>query len=110
MPNPGPQDGQSDSTTQDGPPLRVLVVEDESLVREGIGRLLAAESSIHLLPLCSVGAEALSVIRGDTVDVVLLDFNPVRGDKALMFIRRAMELGFRGKFLIITAGLNDADV
>jgi DNA-binding NarL/FixJ family response regulator len=88
--------------------LDVLIVEDESLVREGIARLLASHASLNVLPPCSNAKAAIKAIAATQVDVVLLDFN-LGGGKSVPVVTQAKELGFAGKILIVTAGLHDTE-
>jgi two-component system LytT family response regulator len=53
--------------------LRVLVVDDEPLVREGIRALLEREPHVRMLGEARNGAEALERIRELRPDLVLLD-------------------------------------
>ena len=82
------------------------MVEDEFIVREGIARLLSAERSLRVLPPCSSVAAAEQVLLKDAVDVVLLDFN-LGGGTSTPLVRKAREFGFKGKILLLTAGLTD---
>lgn len=53
--------------------IRVLVVDDEPLVRRGIVALLAEEPGIVVVGEARNGTEALSLIRGTAPDLVFLD-------------------------------------
>lgn len=53
--------------------IRVVLVEDETLVRRGIRGLLALIGNIRVVGEASDGAEALDVIEQQHPDVVLLD-------------------------------------
>ena len=53
--------------------IRVLVVDDEPLVRRGIAALLAEESGLEVVGEARNGTEALALIRGTTPDLVFLD-------------------------------------
>ena len=54
--------------------LRVLIVDDEPLVREGLRDYLADEPGLAIAGECANGLEALAFLeRGAPVDVVLLD-------------------------------------
>ena len=53
--------------------IRVFLVEDQALVREGIRNLLALEPEIEIAGTASDGAEALEAIPRSGADVVLLD-------------------------------------
>lgn len=52
---------------------RVLIVDDEPLVRRGIAALLAAEPGVQLLGEARNGSEALTQIRALRPDLVFLD-------------------------------------
>lgn len=53
--------------------IRVCVVEDQTLVRKGLVRLLSLASDIEVVGEAGDGEEARGVIRATTPDVVLLD-------------------------------------
>lgn len=59
---------------------RVLVVDDQTLVRQGIRSLLALSPSIELAGEASDGREALALIDETRPDVVLLDLKMPRVD------------------------------
>ncbi len=53
--------------------LRVLIVDDESLARDGLRELLEAESDIHIVGECADGVEAIAALRAKKPDIVFLD-------------------------------------
>lgn len=53
--------------------IRVLIVDDQALVRAGFRALLDAEDDIEVLGEAADGAEALTLARGLRPDVVLMD-------------------------------------
>jgi len=53
--------------------LRVLIVDDEKLAREGVRALLETEPDVRIAGECANGASAVEAIRAGGVDVVLLD-------------------------------------
>lgn len=53
--------------------IRVCLVEDQTLVREGLRALLALNPDIQVVAEASDGEEALGVIEREKPDVVLLD-------------------------------------
>ena len=57
----------------DGPPLRVVLADDEPVAREVLVELLRAEPGMELVAVCSDGVEALSAVRSLGPDVVFLD-------------------------------------
>ncbi len=53
--------------------LRVLVVDDEPLAREGVRLLLAKEAGIEVIGECSTGKQAIKAIESEKPDLVFLD-------------------------------------
>jgi two-component system LytT family response regulator len=53
--------------------IRALIVDDESLARERIRDMLAADPEIEVLADCSNGQEALEAIKQHSPDLVFLD-------------------------------------
>ena len=53
--------------------IRVLVVDDEALVRSGLRMILEAQAGVQVVGEASDGAAAIEAIREAEVDVVLLD-------------------------------------
>jgi NarL family two-component system response regulator LiaR len=53
--------------------IRILVVEDESVVREGIVAILSLQSTLEVIGEASDGVEAVEVARKTKPDVILLD-------------------------------------
>ena len=53
--------------------IRTLIVDDESLARERIKRLLAAERDLELVGECAGGHEAVAAIQAHKPDLVFLD-------------------------------------
>ena len=56
-----------------GPPLRVLVADDNPVVRAGLAALLDAHPDIRVTARASNGAEALTAATRHRPDVILLD-------------------------------------
>ena len=55
--------------------IRVAIVDDHALIREGIKKLLELEDHFEIVALASDGFEALDAIKRHKPDVVLLDIN-----------------------------------
>jgi len=53
--------------------IRVLIVDDERLVRTGLRMILAGEADLEVVGEASDGREALAAARRDGPDVVLMD-------------------------------------
>ncbi|AZZ41033.1 DNA-binding response regulator [Acidipropionibacterium jensenii] len=54
-------------------PIRVLLVDDQSLVRSGFRMLIEAEDDMEVVGEAANGAEALDVLRTTPADVALMD-------------------------------------
>lgn len=55
------------------PPIRVLIAEDQSLVRGALTALLNTEPDIEVVAGCSSGVEVAALVAQHRVDVALLD-------------------------------------
>ena len=53
--------------------MRVIIVDDEPLAREGIREFLGDEPDIEIVAECSSGIEALEAIEAESPDLVFLD-------------------------------------
>ncbi|HKX28349.1 MAG TPA: LytTR family DNA-binding domain-containing protein [Blastocatellia bacterium] len=60
--------------------IRVLIVDDEPLAREGIQMRLKSEPEIEVIGECRNGREAVAVISRDQPDLVFLDIQMPRMD------------------------------
>lgn len=90
-------------------PIRLLLLDDHILFREGLRRLLVSEPDFETIAECSTPAEALEVLSRCAVDVILLDFD-LEDDTGTRFISSATRAGYRGKILMVTAGMSPLDV
>jgi DNA-binding NarL/FixJ family response regulator len=54
-------------------PIRILVVDDHPLLREGIGALVGGQKDMALVAECSNGREAVEAFRTNRPDVTLMD-------------------------------------
>ena len=55
--------------------IRVLVVDDHAMVREGLASVLAADGDIEVVGAAANGAEAVDLVRGHDPDVVVMDLS-----------------------------------
>jgi DNA-binding NarL/FixJ family response regulator len=88
--------------------IRILLVDDHSLFRESLSRLLEAETELRIVGNCAVASEALALIDREPVDVVLLDYD-LGDEQGTLFLDEAKRRGFAGHILMVTAGMSDAD-
>ncbi len=73
--------------------IRVLLTDDQSLVRQAFALMLSVEDDIELVGQCANGQEALDAVRAKRVDVCLMDIEmPVmNGIEATAAIRALPE-------------------
>jgi len=88
--------------------IRILLLDDHALFREGLSRLLAGEPDMVMVALCASVAEAAEVLRRKPIDLVLLDYD-LGKERGFEFITQARQWGFEGRFLMVTAGMSDAE-
>lgn len=66
--------------TQPTTPIRVLIADDQSLIRRGMSLILAAESDIEVIGQAADGVEAVALALTLRPDVVLMDLHmPKKG-------------------------------
>ena len=85
--------------------IRLLLVDDHPLFREGLARLLASEPDFKVVAQCGTSTEALEVLSRSDVDVVLLDFD-LGDEQGNHFIASARQSGYTGRMLMVTAGMS----
>jgi two-component system, NarL family, nitrate/nitrite response regulator NarL len=88
-------------------PIRLLLLDDHLLFREGLSRLLVTEPGFELVAQCGTPAEALEVLSRSAIDIVLLDYD-LEDDTGTRFISAATASGYRGRILMVTAGMNES--
>lgn len=89
--------------------VRILILDDHVLFREGLARLLQSEAGFTVAGHCSFGTEAARILKSRHVDVVLLDLD-LGHERGEDFLESLQNLGFQGKVLVVTAGVNERDV
>ncbi|MES1258002.1 MAG: response regulator transcription factor [Acidobacteriota bacterium] len=87
-------------------PIRILLVDDHSLFRESLSRLLEAEPEFVIAATCARVAEALEVLAREPVDVVLLDYD-LGDEEGTVLLEESKRRGFAARILMVTAGLSD---
>jgi DNA-binding NarL/FixJ family response regulator len=55
--------------------IRVIVVDDHAMVREGLAAVLTVEGDIDVVALAANGAEAVALVEERTPDVVVMDLS-----------------------------------
>ncbi|MFQ6172782.1 response regulator [Oryzobacter sp. R7] len=87
--------------------IRVLLVDDEELVRTGLRLILAGEADVQVVGEAADGGRALDLVRSTDPDVVLLDLRmPVLDGLGVL---RALA-GSRSAVVVLTTFDTDANV
>lgn len=82
--------------------IKVVLVEDHNIVRDGIKMLLESEAGIHIVGEATNGLEALELVAmNEDVDVILSDIN-MPGMDGLAMIRELKESHPAIKVIILT--------
>jgi DNA-binding NarL/FixJ family response regulator len=89
--------------------IRVLLADDQRVVREGLGTLLGLLEGIELVATAADGEEAVELARRHDPDVVLMDLRMPRVD-GIEAIRRLAAAGERPRAIALTTFADDASV
>ena len=89
--------------------IRLLLLDDHILFREGLRRLLISEPDFETVAECGTPSEALAALAREPIDLVLLDFD-LEDDTGTRFISAAAAAGYKGKILMVTAGMSAPDI
>jgi DNA-binding NarL/FixJ family response regulator len=89
--------------------IRVCIVEDQTLVREGLQGLLHLTQDIQVVAHADDGEAAFFVVQKAKPDLVLLDLRMPRAD-GLTYLRRMVEAGISIPTIILTTFDDDVSV
>ena len=89
--------------------IRVLLADDQRVVREGLGTLLSLLDGLELVGTAADGEEAVALALREDPDVVLMDLRMPRVD-GIEAIRRLAERGDRPRAIALTTYADDASV
>ncbi|HXW16237.1 MAG TPA: response regulator transcription factor [Terriglobia bacterium] len=88
--------------------IRILLLDDHALFREGLSRLLEGEPDLEMAACCASVSEATDALHQMPIDLVLLDYD-LGKERGYEFMAQARQRGFQGRFLMVTAGMSDAE-
>jgi DNA-binding NarL/FixJ family response regulator len=96
-------------------PIRLLLVDDHTLFRESLRRLLESESGVEISGDFATAEDALEALQGDlTFDAALIDYelseHGAGRDNGLDLVRRIRLLRPDARVLMVTAGMGTADL
>ena len=91
------------------PKIRVMVIEDHLMVRQGIVALLRMQSDLEVVAEAGDGESALAVFRTHRPDVTLVDLR-LPGRSGVAVIRALREESPRSRFLVLTTYDGEDDI
>ncbi|HEY1471750.1 MAG TPA: response regulator transcription factor [Candidatus Acidoferrum sp.] len=93
----------------DAGPIRVLVVDDHPVVREGVAALVGGQGDMSIVGQASNGREAIQQFRAHHPDIVLMDLQmpEMSGLDALIAIRDEAQ---EARIIVLTTYAGDAQV
>ena len=89
--------------------INLLLLDDHTLFRAMLSRLLETESDFHVVTNCSSTPDALDALARHHVDLVLLDYDLGSRQNGFQFVHQARAAGYGARIFIVTAGMADAD-
>ncbi len=89
------------TSTPSAAPIRILVADDQELVRAGLAALLDLEPDIDVVAQANSGKDIVGICRDCNVDVALVDIEMPEMD-GIAATRALTEAGSRTRVLIVT--------
>ena len=89
--------------------LRLVVVDDHPIVRDGLAGIFALEEDIDVVGQAGSGPEALDVVAEHDPDLVLMDLRMPGGD-GFAAIRQLRERGGHPRVLVLTTYDTERDI
>jgi two-component system, NarL family, nitrate/nitrite response regulator NarL len=87
-------------------PISVLILDDHSLFREVVARLLNAEENLSVCGQCATVEEAVAILSSERVDVILLDYD-LGTELGTDFLKTLCLFKETPRILMVTAGMTD---
>jgi DNA-binding NarL/FixJ family response regulator len=88
-----------------GRKIRVLLIDDHTIFRQGLAKLLNSQPGLELPFHCGSVGEALLLLAANGTDLVLLDVD-LGTERGTDFLTLARRNGFQGPVLLLTAGVS----
>ncbi len=81
--------------------IRVMIVDDHELIRQGLRKILEIENDIIVAGVAEDGESALIMAQELQPDVMLLDIN-MKGLNGIKTLKRIKEMGLKVKVIMLT--------
>lgn len=82
-------------------PIKILIIDDHSMIREGLKQLLELDGDIQVVGEAGDGKEGIELIQSTPHDVVLLDIN-MPNVNGLQMLEQLKQKQIKTKVLILT--------
>ncbi len=82
-------------------------MDDHSLFRDSLSRLLQTEPGFRMVGSVATAAEALPIVEAENPDLILLDYD-LGEEQGMAALEQIRKRGFKGRVLMVTAGMSDA--
>lgn len=89
--------------------VRVLIVDDHAVVRQGLQALLTSRSEVQVVGEAADGAQAVQLAQALRPDVILLDLLMPEMD-GVAVLQQVRQMGLPSKILILSSALDDERV
>lgn len=86
--------------------IRILIVDDHDMVREGLRTLLGDQDSIDIIASAGDAQTALDVIRRETPDIVLMDI-ALPGQSGIDAAAQVKKEALNTKIILLTSAVGD---
>jgi two-component system, NarL family, response regulator len=99
----------SHTSTDNARAIRILIVDDHPVVREGLAAMISTQADMTVVGAASNGAEAMELFRHHRPDVTLMDLRlpGMSGVEAIRALRREFP---HSRFIVVTSFHGDQDV
>jgi two-component system, chemotaxis family, protein-glutamate methylesterase/glutaminase len=88
------------------PPLRVMIVDDSTVARAVLSRMIASHEGFEIAALASSAQEALEALRSVRVDIILLDVE-MPGESGIEALPEIIRKGRGARVLIVSSMAED---
>src|SRR5688572_30323020 len=98
-----------DPAAAGSPAIRIMVVDDHPIVREGFGGMIGTEADMTVVAEASSGEEAIALFQRHRPDVTLMDLR-MPGMGGLETMRLILRQFPHGRFIVLTTYDGDEDI